>query len=216
MADDDRPEPLVAFITRRVQTDIARRNYEPGARLSPSTLATEYGVSHIPVREALSSLAAKGYIVHHQSRGFFARDLSDDELQDIYRWRRILETEAYRDAVPNITRGDIAQMKSNLAEMQSLTSNEDRIRYLELNRDFHFIAFRRAGSPILLDLLNYLWDVSAPYVAVDLIDSKRAHRDHTKQVKLYEKKDVEGLLQAMDEHRGFRLAKVAESKVVTH
>lgn len=212
----DRPEPLVTYITRRVQTDIAQRKYPPATRLSPNKVATEYGVSHIPVREALSSLAAKGYIVHHQSRGFFTRDLTSEELTDIYRWRRVLETEAYREAVPRITSADVKEMRSISDEMRLLTKNEDRLRYMELNREFHFIAFRKAGSPVLVELLNYLWDISAPYAAVDLIDSDRGYRDHVHQVDLYEAHDLDGLLEAMDEHRGYRLDKVATSESVSN
>ncbi|WP_243795079.1 GntR family transcriptional regulator [Saccharopolyspora gloriosae] len=215
MTNDQRPEALVAYITRRVQTDIARHKFPPGSRLSASNLAGEYDVSHIPVREALSSMAAKGYIVHHRSRGFFTREVHREEIEDIYRWRQVLETEAYRAAVPKITDEDIARMRTILGEMQKLTQNEDRIRYMELNREFHFVVFQRAGSPILLQLLTYLWDISAPYVALDLIDSDHAQKDHLEQLELYEARDAEGIIKAMDEHRGFRLDMVAKSDIVT-
>jgi DNA-binding GntR family transcriptional regulator len=214
VADEDRPEPLVKYITKQVQTDIAQRKLPPGSRLSPSSLASVYGVSHIPIREALSSLAATGYIVHRPSRGFFTRELSTAELQDIYRWRRVLEAEAYTVAVPSISADDLRKMQEVSDAMKPLTGPEDRLRYLELNREFHFVAFERAGSPILLQLLNYLWDISAPYVALDLINSVKAHRDHVRQMKLYKSRDLAGILEAMDSHRGYRLEKVASSDAV--
>lgn len=209
MALKDRPESLLSFIIGQVQGDIARGKYPPSTRLSPNSLATEYGVSHIPVREALSSLAAKGYIVHHQSRGFFTRELTEDELRDIDHWRRVLETEAFRMAVPQLTADDLKAMRTAANAMRKLTRTEDRLDYLQLNREFHFVVFRRAESPLLLRLLDYLWDISASYGAVEVVDHERGYRDHLAQLEFIEAGKVERLIKAMDDHRNHRLASVS-------
>lgn len=201
---DNRPETLVSFIERRIETAIAEGEYDSGARLSPSALAKEFSVSHIPVREALSSLAAKGFIEHRQARGFFTRDLSFDELNDIYTWRTVLETEALKLAMPKITAEDIAEMRSILEEESVKLSATDRLEYLELNRRFHFVAFERVGSPVLLHLLNYLWDITKPYTAAELIESTRGHEDHLRQLELFEQGDIDGMIESMDMHRGYR------------
>lgn len=202
---DGRPETLVSFIERRIERSIAQGDYQSGSRLSPSVLAKEYEVSHIPVREALSSLAAKGYIEHRQAKGFFTRNLTSEELADIYHWRTVLETEALRLAMPKITDGDLAEMREILAEESAKTDAADRLDYLELNRKFHFVAFKRAESPILLNLLNNLWDISRPYVASDLIASTQSHKDHVRQVEIFETGDVDAMLAAMEDHRKFRV-----------
>lgn len=200
----NRPESLVSFIERRIETAIAEGEYDSGARLSPSALAKEFEVSHIPVREALNSLAAKGFIDYRQARGFFTRSLSASELDDIYRWRTVLETEALTLAVPQLTDEDIAEMRDVLEEEAKKLGAEDRLEYLELNRRFHFIAFERVSSPVLLHLLNYLWDITKPYTAAELVESTRSHEDHVKQLELIEARDVDGLIKAMNEHRGYR------------
>ncbi|GAA4046072.1 GntR family transcriptional regulator [Arthrobacter methylotrophus] len=211
----DRPEALVPFLIRRIQEVVGQGGYPPGSRLSPSALAKEFGVSHIPVREALSSLAAKGHIVHRQSRGFYTRELSRQEIEDIYHWRRVLETEAYKLAVPLITDDDIEEMRAITEETASLKEHAERVRFVELNRQFHFVAFRRAGSPVLLKLLNQLWDNAAPYVVLDLVDSTRAQDDHIEQIKLFETHDLKAILAAMENHRGFRLDMVKKSERVS-
>ncbi|NGP06604.1 GntR family transcriptional regulator [Rhodococcus sp. 14C212] len=203
-AKDNRPETLVSFIERRIETAIAEGEYGSGARLSPSALAKEFEVSHIPVREALSSLAAKGFIDYRQARGFFTRDLSFDELDDIYTWRTVLETEALRLAMPKITEDDIAEMRGILEEESHKLSAADRLEYLELNRRFHFVAFNRVGSPVLLHLLGYLWDITKPYTAAELIESTQGHEDHLRQLELFEARDIDGMIAAMDAHRGYR------------
>lgn len=201
---ENRPETLVSFIERRIETAIAEGEYPGGARLSPAVLSKEFAVSHIPVREALSSLAAKGFIDYRQARGFFTRDLNVDELDDIYTWRTVLETEAFRLAMPKITEDDISEMRDIVEEESHKLSASDRLEYLELNRRFHFVAFNRVESPVLLHLLNYLWDITKPYTAAELVESTQGHEDHLRQLALFEARDIDGMIAAMDAHRGFR------------
>lgn len=204
-ANDDRPESLISYIERKIETAIAEGEYPPGSRLSPTAFANKYRVSHIPVREALSSLAARGNIEHRQARGYFTRVLSSEELTDIYHWRTVLETEALKLAVPKITQQDLARMREIVEAAGHKTSGSDRLEYLELNREFHFVAFRRAESPVLLNMLNYLWDISKPYLAAELIESSRSHHDHVRLLELFEAGNLDAVLTAMEEHRVFRI-----------
>lgn len=212
----DRPESLVSYLEKRIESSIAQGEHPPRSRLSPTVLADKYDVSHIPVREALSSLAAKGYVDYRQSRGYFTRDLSSEELSDIYHWRTILETEALQLAFPLITDDDLAKMRRIVEEEEDLTGANDRIEYLELNRQFHFIAFARAGSPVLLHLLNYLWDISRPYLSTEMIESSRSHTDHIRQIEIYESGTIEELLAAMKDHRVFRMDLVKQWEKKLH
>jgi len=209
-ATEGRPETVVAYTARRIQTAIAEGQYPPGTRLSPNAIATDFGVSHIPVREALASLSARGYIVHRQAQGFFARELSSEDLADIYHMREVLEREAYIMAVSKITDEDIAEMRRVLEEMGQHTSAPDRLRYLELNREFHFVAFKRAESPRLLELLNYLWDIAAPYGAAELIDSTEGWRDHFEYLSRFEARDAGGVIAAMAAHRQYRMRHIEQ------
>src|SRR5262249_18825369 len=140
--------------------------------------------------------------------------LSEDELQDIEHWRQVLETEAYRMAVAHLTSDDLRTLGSLAAKMRNLTRETDRLEYLLLSREFHFSIFRRANSPLLLRLLDYLWDISAPYRAVEEIDHERAYHEHATQVDLLESQDTNELIRAMDEHRSHRLETISKTAAV--
>ena len=56
------PEALLSYIEKRIKQAVLSGELKPGAKLSPSAIATGLGVSHIPVREALTSLAVEGII----------------------------------------------------------------------------------------------------------------------------------------------------------
>lgn len=201
--DEGRPETLVSYTMRRLKTRIAEGAYPPGARLSPTAIASDLGVSHIPVREALRSLSARGFIEHRQSQGFFTRTLSVEELDEIYRLRNLLETECYRQAAPNLTDEDIEELIRLIDEMGKYTAREHRLHYLELNREYHFKMFSKSGSDVLVRLIAFLWDLAAPY-STELIDSSEGQRDHERQKEVLKTRDSEAIAEAMNSHREVR------------
>ncbi len=205
----DHPEALLSYIEKRIKQAVVSGELKSGAKLSPSVIAADLGVSHIPVREALTSLAASGYLEHRPRVGFFVRVLSSEDLADIYHWREILEREAFTMAIPSLTSDDIKEMRGLCAEMRKLTAPDLRREYLNLNRQFHFIAFRRAGSDRLLRFLTYLWDVAAPYTYTGLVDAEEAHQDHERMMDLFEARDADGIIEMMRRHRGIAVEAVA-------
>ena len=104
----DQPEALLSYIEKRIKQAVVSGELKPGAKLSPSAVAADLGVSHIPVREALTSLAASGYLEHKPRVRILARVLSSEDLADIYHWREVLEREAFTMAIPRLT-GEISR-----------------------------------------------------------------------------------------------------------
>jgi DNA-binding GntR family transcriptional regulator len=206
---DGRPETLVSFASRRIKDALVSGVIEPGARLSPNKLATELGLSHIPVREALASLAAMGYVIHAGGRGYFSRILSHEDLVDIYQWRNVLEREAYRLSVPQLTDQDIAEMTELVEQMSQVLAPEDRTEYLALNREFHFVCFRRVGSRRLIRMLTYLWDSAQPYSTGDPTTSKISNAEHEELLPLLASRDADAVIEAMKHHRQIRIDQVA-------
>jgi DNA-binding GntR family transcriptional regulator len=206
---EGQPEALLSFIEKRVKQAVDSGELRPGAKLSPSVMATELGVSHIPVREALTSLAASGYLERKPRVGFFVRTLSSEDLTDIYYWREILEAEAFKLGIPKLTAGDIAEMRRLNDDMQQLTAPDLRREFVTLNRQFHFITFRRAGSDRLLRFLDYLWDATAPYNFTLEVNSETSHHDHERMIELSQARDVDGVIETMARHRGLSVEAIA-------
>ncbi|MBA3368749.1 MAG: GntR family transcriptional regulator, partial [Geodermatophilaceae bacterium] len=135
----DAPEALIAYVQRSLILGITRGRFKSGERLSPSLIAKELGVSHIPVREALVALQAVGHVEHKPRIGFSIRPLSLEDLSDIYRLRKVLEEEALELSIPLLTKDDIAEMEDLCHQMGKLTHVRVRDKYLLLNRQFHFV-----------------------------------------------------------------------------
>src|SRR3712207_5341605 len=84
-----------------------------GSAINEVQLSKTMAVSRTPLREALSALVAEGAITHIPRRGFFVKELTIEEAQEIYMIRPVLDVEALRlSGLPN---------KEELQELQDLT-----------------------------------------------------------------------------------------------
>ena len=74
----------------------------PGTQIPPAEIADAFGVSPIPVREALKTLVGEGLIVHRRNAGYRVSQLSTEELREIYFVRGTLEQAALAQSVERI------------------------------------------------------------------------------------------------------------------
>lgn len=203
-----RPDGLQDFVARQLAKAIASGELPPGARLSPAKLAEDFGVSHIPVREALAALEAVGHVRRIPRVGFFVAELSTDDIEDVYHWRQVLEDEAHRLGVPRLEDADLVRMRQLNADMLASLHNRDTLAFAELNRAFHFVPFQRAGSDHLMRFVTHLWDAatryhnSMTYVRVPM-DVLQEHHDAL--MAAFELRDVAAVNGWMAEHRAVTL-----------
>ena len=107
-----------------------------GESLREASLATRLGVSRTPVREALARLASEGLVEAH-GRSFTVPALTEEDLEDIYELRLLVETEAVRQAA---SRGDgeggVAAIKRALEQAEAAHARGDAEGFIAANRGF--------------------------------------------------------------------------------
>lgn len=123
----------------------------PGTPLRQEELAETFGVSRMPVREALRQLEARALAEFHPHRGAVVAEISATDAADIGAIRMALEPMALRLSLPGLTSDDLTQADDLIAEMDGET---DPGRMGELNRRFHMTLYGRAGHPRLLALVE--------------------------------------------------------------
>ena len=125
-------------------------------RLYPNELASRFGVSPTPVREALMRLAAEGVIHAVPRRGFHVRDLSADEVRELWQVRRGLETLAVELAVARLAAGeaDLAPLRAIERRLVALPPTVSMREHVELNGRFHEALIGLAGNRLLLTLFE--------------------------------------------------------------
>jgi DNA-binding GntR family transcriptional regulator len=122
-----------------------------GASLRQEELAAAFGVSRMPVREALRQLEATALVEFHPHRGAVVAELSVEDAADIGAIRSALEPKALRLSLPHLGETEFARAEELIAEMGT---EPDPGRMGELNRRFHMTLYARAGRPRLLALVE--------------------------------------------------------------
>lgn len=136
-----------------LRTLILRGHFEGGQPLRQDTIAKWFGVSHIPVREALRQLTAEGLVELHSKRGAIVATLQPDEAEEILEIRLTLEIKAVSLAMPHWTDATLDQLELQLTEAEGCESID---RWSDLNRSFHEGLYQACARPRLLNLIASL------------------------------------------------------------
>jgi DNA-binding GntR family transcriptional regulator len=139
-----------------------------GTRIDQAELAKRFGVSIVPIREALARLQSLGLVEIVPHRGVFVARVSADELIDIYTVREVVEEQAARIAAAKLTDADVAALEKIAAAMGAAAKAKDFARLLAHNRDLHFTIYRAAGRRHMLQIIERMWDLSARYAHLQL------------------------------------------------
>ena len=150
---------------RHIFRKLSRGEFSPGARLVNRALASEIGVSVIPVREAIHRLASEGLIEHVPGAGAFVREPSWRDLDELYVLRDALESCAAEEAALYITEGQLDQLERNLQEMQQVCDEIRRRkgkhatqalldRWLDLEEEFHEVLVEAARNELLSKIIR--------------------------------------------------------------
>lgn len=148
---------LRRVVAERLRAEILGGTLKPGEWLRQERVAQEYGVSQMPVREALKELAAEGLVEHVPYRGVRVVAFSADDVADLYAARGFLEGMAARAAAEHITAEELAELRDLQAQMGTRQAPEALAEYLELNRRFHQLICTASRRAYLIRLLNQIW-----------------------------------------------------------
>lgn len=132
----------------------------PGSKISQDALATRFGTSRIPIREALSRLESDGLVVMEPHRGAWVAKLDLKECLEIYKIRERLEPLVLSEAVAKITDGEIDALEALVVEM---TTTDDPDTFLRLDREFHLASYRAADMRQLGGMVERFWNTTQPY-----------------------------------------------------
>lgn len=143
--------------------------YPPGKRLVADEIAREFGVSRMPVREALQRLQVAGLIAITRHKGAVVSELSEPDIVEIYHIRAVLDGLAARLAAPNLIQADHQALLALLEEMEAAVKADDVETVLAVNRRFHGIIWKAARAPRLQELMENLYDTSQRFRNISVL-----------------------------------------------
>ena len=148
------PSTLKAHLVQRLREAILSGKYKPGDRLNESSIAREFQISRIPVREALFQLQESGLVMNLKRRGMFVTLLSEEDVQKINSVRIVLETEALKLARARMTPEFKAALTGLVNRMEAWNGTLAEAAALDL--EFHRTIWAAAGNDYLIKVLDSL------------------------------------------------------------
>jgi DNA-binding GntR family transcriptional regulator len=173
---------------------------EGGSQLKQDELAERFGVSRIPVREALKQLAAEGLVTFHPNRGAVVSSLSLDDVLEMLEIRIALECRALRLAIPNMIDEDFDEALQILADYDREPSAS---KWGEMNWRFHQMLYVPCNCPKLLAMIdaNYGHVGRFTRVQVSLAAGKeRPQREHHQILAACRRGEVDRAVSLLEEH----------------
>lgn len=131
-------------------------DYRPGAKLIQEELATRFGVSRIPLREALRRLEGEGLVLMSPNRGAVVRPLVPKDVADLFELRIALETVALRRAAERYA--DVRRETERRAREAAAAAAAGAVTALfHLDRDFHASLAEASDNAHLVAALDGQW-----------------------------------------------------------
>jgi DNA-binding GntR family transcriptional regulator len=173
-----------------------------GAVLNQAELAEHFGVSRVPVREAMRQLQAEGLIESRAHRVALVKSTNLERLLEVFALRALLEGWLVEQAVGRIDADTIAAAREINERLRGET---DHSRYLALNAEFHQLLYAQARAEVGLEMLEPLRARSERYTR-QWSQGPGLHRpvetvaEHEEILRLVESGDAAGARAAVEAH----------------
>ncbi|MDX2541229.1 GntR family transcriptional regulator [Streptomyces sp. WI04-05B] len=150
-------EPLGAVRERvlaALREEIIAGRLGPGDRLVERELAERFGVSRVPVREAIRALVAEGFVFFETPRRTVVRRLTRTDVAELFELREALEVYASGLAATRATPVDLAELAELLDRAAAATAADDAETITDVNTRFHDRILATAGNSLLISVME--------------------------------------------------------------
>lgn len=168
-----------AYAYEELRRRILTGEIPPGSVFSQTMLAQEIGVSTTPLREALRRLAAEGMVQLDSHRDARVTPLTAEEARNLYVIRENLDPLAAELAATSRTPSDISKIEAALKRLTPLSNSSD-LDALTAHREFHRSIYLSSHNPLLIGILEGLWDKADQYRQIGLQSQKNSKKDQTR------------------------------------
>lgn len=193
---------LADEVYQQIFDAITRGDIAPGERIVQEKLGQELQVSRTPVREALLRLEQEGVLTIVGRSGFEIRQVSDNEIRDIYQSREAIEGYSMRLLTEAADKAIVKRIETLIKSEENLKSHSVT-SYFNANRNIHRAIVEATGNTYLLDMFDGLWNRSLSFhlfAEIGNIDLAKSLGEHSKLCKAIKTGDANHAVATMREH----------------
>lgn len=175
----------------------------PGSELSLDDIAGVFGVSRVPVREALKTLQGEGMVEHLPRQGYAVSRLTRDEYLELYVARNALEAAALRRSVERAEDADIDALQHAHDELSAMLAAGDAIGWHRGSRVFHEFLVAPSRMRRLQRLIEAAWNITEPVQSMTLLPVEvltRLQREHGEILLAIRRRRVDRVLELYARH----------------
>ncbi|WP_255637776.1 GntR family transcriptional regulator [Amycolatopsis sp. DSM 110486] len=191
-------------ITQTLRAAVISGELRPGVVYSAPSLATQFGVSATPVREAMLDLVKEGLIDTVRNKGFRVTEPSEKDLDDLSELRALIEVPTVRRlAETGVDPAVIAELRPLATGIEHAAAAHDLIAHVATDMQFHLRLLEQAGNPHLVETVRSLRSRSRIYGLRSLADRDElvpSSHEHAELLDLIEARDADGAEALMRSH----------------
>ncbi len=196
-------ESLSDQISKEIKNRIINVDINQGEKIDVGRLEEEFGVSRAPIRDALQSLVDQGLVEVKPRVGYFAINLSAEEIKDISEMRKLLETFALRKSITKIPQEELKSLQARTTKLKERKDNlpheELRSRFDETDEKLHRVLIDNSDNSLLRDFTNRIHNlISLTRHLNERIGE--AIEEHERLIKAMYDRDLEEAERALKDH----------------
>ncbi len=130
----------------------------PRQKIVIEELARQMGVSRTPIREAMNRLVNEGYVTHVWNRGFSVKEITADEVEELYGAREALEPYLAEEAARRISKSEVQDLERLLKQYGEFVERRPRRQRRLVDLDFHSKIGKIAGNSYLQSILGEVFE----------------------------------------------------------
>lgn len=196
-------QPLANLVRQEIERRIFSGELAAGDRLNELEIARKLGISRAPVRESLRTLEQAGLVVSRKNYGVFVREVSIDEVSEIYQARACIDAGVGLELARSIKTGQLSELQRMVEKMKAACAADDATTYHELNVVFHERMVEMTGNRKLLEIYRRLLNELALYRRHSLGQPgamQRSVEEHRSFLKSIRRGDGDAAGKAMRDH----------------
>ncbi|WP_321368063.1 GntR family transcriptional regulator [uncultured Desulfuromusa sp.] len=152
----ERHQTLREKILETIRDAILKGDLKPGEKVAEPELAERFGISRTPIREAFRQLESEGYLTVVPRKGAVVAALSEQDIQEYYAVKSILEGYAAELAAENLTEKELAKLVAINERLKQLATEGDVKSFYKIHHEFHDTFLKSANNSKLYELINQL------------------------------------------------------------